>query len=50
MAPELEQVVGAAQQFPLGRTGPQPRRMNRLPPWTVLTCPKTGSMVRLRWA
>ena len=29
---------------------PSPRRMNRRAPWTVLTCPKTGSMVRLRWA
>jgi hypothetical protein len=28
----------------------RPRRMNRQPPWMVLTCPKTGSMVRLRWA
>jgi hypothetical protein len=27
-----------------------PRRMNRRPPCTVLTWPKTGSMVRLRWA
>ena len=26
-----------------------PRRMNRPPPWMVLTWPKTGSMVRLRW-
>jgi hypothetical protein len=29
---------------------PSPRRMNRPPPWTVVICPKTGSMVRLRWA
>jgi hypothetical protein len=27
-----------------------PRRMNRPPPCAVLTCPKTGSMVRPRWA
>jgi hypothetical protein len=27
-----------------------PRRMNRPPPWMVLTWPKTGSMERLRRA
>lgn len=26
------------------------RCRQRQPPWTVLTCPKTGSIVRLRWA
>jgi hypothetical protein len=49
-APELEQVLGATSSFHSAWQARSPRRMNRAPPCTALTCPRTGSVVRLRWA
>jgi hypothetical protein len=50
MAPELEQIVGAAQQLPLGLAGGQPAAQEPSRPTDVLNLPKTGSIVCRRSA
>jgi hypothetical protein len=49
-APELEQVVVAAQQPPLASQAARPRRRNRRAPCWSLSWPNTGSTVCLRLA
>ena len=50
VAPELEQVVGAAQQLPFGVAGGQPAAEEPAGALLVLELPKTGSTVCLRVA